>query len=223
MNQVTVTLTLKSKQATESLGRLLEAVEAAVKPDGGYEPIKTCSNNVPLGSSQWVSGERWLAQLGNDSLALTLARIKQQLVKTISEWAAQELRLDPTPAPTLNELETNFRDWFKERYLQPYYGGIALIDATQWGQHLIQQQAATVADLTAPALTSRVMAAPVPVARPFDEWHEDYGLLVLCWRFPIEGPPYVGCPLDSDLDDYYTHWTPLVCPADPTSPADVRP
>ena len=317
MNQVTVILTLKSKQATESLGRLLEAVEAAVKPDGGYEPIETFSDDIPLGSSQWVSGERWLAQLGNDSLALTLARIKQQLAKTIFEWAAQELRLDPTPAPTLNELETNFRDWFEKRYLQPYYGGIALIDAIQWGQHLIQQfsgesphvllveaerkvellryalesiatygldtlsgptdelddrtwqrngviemtrraRKALIADEASPAmasvgilhvsdfrglenadfqqtadlpagryelfttLTPQVMVAPVPIARPFDEWHEDYGA-VLCWRFPIEEPPHVGCPLDSDWDGYYTHWTPLVCPADPTKPAEAQP
>jgi hypothetical protein len=64
--------------------------------------------------------------------------------------------------------------------------------------------------------------APAPVARPFEEWHEDDGP-VMCWRFPIEEPPYIGCPLDTDWDGYYTHWTPLVCPADPTIPADVRP
>ncbi|CAB4148082.1 hypothetical protein UFOVP431_103 [uncultured Caudovirales phage] len=244
--------------------------------------------------------------------------LTQQLAP--AEEAVRLLRADPAPpapqppAPTLNELETNFRDWFKERHLQPYYGGIALIDATQWGQHLIQQfspfpqlpalgnvgeliqrlrirgaslsaeganlhqrgdafyfnsaadlllqQAATIANLTVAAPTPaaasvgilhisdfrglenadfmqtaelpagryelfttptpRVMVPPVPVARPFNEWLEDYGP-VLCWRFPIEEPPHVGCPLDSDWGNYYTHWTPLVCPADPTKPAQVQP
>lgn len=51
------------------------------------------------------------------------------------------------------------------------------------------------------------------VARPFSEWHEDYGD-VLWWRkFPIEEPPYVGRPGDDNWpDDYYTYWTPIVMP-----------
>lgn len=47
-----------------------------------------------------------------------------------------------------------------------------------------------------------------PVARPLEEWHEDYGD-VLWWKFPIEEPPYVGSPLCSDWPEYHTHWTPL--------------
>lgn len=52
--------------------------------------------------------------------------------------------------------------------------------------------------------------------RPIDEWHEDYGD-VLWWRFPLEGPPYVGSPLDEDWvdDGYFTHWTPLPTPQSP--------
>lgn len=52
-------------------------------------------------------------------------------------------------------------------------------------------------------------------ARPLDEWHEDVGN-VLWWRFPINEPPYVGSPLDSDWPGYHTHWTPIICPSDPT-------
>jgi hypothetical protein len=66
--------------------------------------------------------------------------------------------------------------------------------------------------------------------RPFKEWTEDDGD-VLWWRCPVNEPPWVGSPLNSDwtivftgtgktiearyvanLDgwkNYYTHWTPL--------------
>lgn len=55
-----------------------------------------------------------------------------------------------------------------------------------------------------------------PIPRPFEEWHEDYGD-VLWWRFPLEGPPYIGSPLDEDWvdDGYFTHWTPLPIPQNP--------
>lgn len=55
-----------------------------------------------------------------------------------------------------------------------------------------------------------------PIPRPFEEWHEDYGD-ALWWRFPLEGPPYVGSPLDEDWvdDGYFTHWTPLPTPQSP--------
>jgi len=82
--------------------------------------------------------------------------------------------------------------------------------------------AATAWAATAATATAANNLAPAPVARPFEEWHEDDGP-VMCWRFPIEEPPYTGCPLDTDWDGYYTHWTPLVCPADPTIPAEVQP
>ncbi|MEK4474321.1 hypothetical protein NSQ91_13985 [Paenibacillus sp. FSL R7-0048] len=62
--------------------------------------------------------------------------------------------------------------------------------------------------------------APTPeikqqfAARPLDEWHEEMGDM-LWWMFPIQEPPYCGNPLDSDWSDCYTHWTPIVIPADP--------
>lgn len=45
-------------------------------------------------------------------------------------------------------------------------------------------------------------------ARPLDEWHEDYGVVVW-WTFPVHEPPYVGTPLDDDFPLYMTHWTRL--------------
>jgi chromosome segregation ATPase len=48
--------------------------------------------------------------------------------------------------------------------------------------------------------------------RPASEWHEDYGT-VLWHHLPIQEPPHVGTPLDSDWDHfdegYYTHWSPI--------------
>lgn len=53
--------------------------------------------------------------------------------------------------------------------------------------------------------------APVLVAIPAEQWHEDDGPC-LWWKFPINEPPYSGSPLDSDWDGYYTHFTRLACP-----------
>ena len=50
------------------------------------------------------------------------------------------------------------------------------------------------------------------VARPLRHYHEDMGT-VLWWRLPIHEPPYVGTPNGSQwIDDYYTHFTPIVVP-----------
>jgi len=46
------------------------------------------------------------------------------------------------------------------------------------------------------------------IARPISEYHEDFGY-VLWWRFPINEPPMVGSPTDSDWPGHHTHWTPL--------------
>ncbi len=53
----------------------------------------------------------------------------------------------------------------------------------------------------------RPAVEPVPVS----EWHEDIGD-ALWWRFPIEEPPYVGSPLDTDWPGYHTHFTLLPVP-----------
>lgn len=47
--------------------------------------------------------------------------------------------------------------------------------------------------------------------RPLVAWHEDVGD-VLWWRFPIEEPPYVGGPLDTDWPGYHTHWSKIPVP-----------
>lgn len=58
-----------------------------------------------------------------------------------------------------------------------------------------------------------------PVARPASEYHEDMGA-VLWWRMPVQEPPYIGSPLDTEWvedghDAYYTHFTPIAVPETP--------
>lgn len=66
---------------------------------------------------------------------------------------------------------------------------------------------------SADELAGRLRA--IIVARPIAEWHEDRGP-ALWWRFPIDEPPFSGSPRDSDWPGYHTHWTPIVCPLDPS-------
>lgn len=61
-----------------------------------------------------------------------------------------------------------------------------------------------------------------PYARPFSEYHEDFGP-VLWWRFPIQEPPYCGRDDDSSWpfyseDEPSLYWTKLTLPEPPASP-----
>ncbi|WP_182422048.1 hypothetical protein [Aureimonas sp. ME7] len=53
-------------------------------------------------------------------------------------------------------------------------------------------------------------AAGLQLARPIDEWHEDYGP-VIWWAWEngqwMGEPAWIGTPNDSDWPDYHTHWT----------------
>jgi hypothetical protein len=71
-------------------------------------------------------------------------------------------------------------------------------------------------DVLIPELAEIAGPPAQSTARPLLEWHEDRGD-VLWWRFPVEEPPYVGSPLDTDWPGYHTHWTPLpLVPREPT-------
>lgn len=54
------------------------------------------------------------------------------------------------------------------------------------------------------------------IAWPLERWHEDMGP-ALWWKFPIDEPPYVGTPIDSDWPGYHTHWSPIPIPTAHTS------
>lgn len=59
--------------------------------------------------------------------------------------------------------------------------------------------------------TPAVLIAVPKYALHIDEWEEDDGP-VLWWRAPIEEPPYVGTPDDTDFDETYKWWTPIDIP-----------
>ena len=43
----------------------------------------------------------------------------------------------------------------------------------------------------------------------YEDWWEDDGD-VIWYKFPVDEPPYIGSPLNSDwIEGYYTHWVPL--------------
>jgi hypothetical protein len=91
-------------------------------------------------------------------------------------------------------------------------------------------------DPECPACAVILEAEKPLVARPLADWHDDDGP-VLWWRFPVDGPPWIGTPLDDEwpvlrerhgerayavvravdpgLPPYYTHWTPITVPAAP--------
>ena len=58
--------------------------------------------------------------------------------------------------------------------------------------------------------------AAAPVAIPGEEYHEDMGP-VTWWRLPVDEPPWVGTPNDSDWPGYHTHFTPA-----PTNPLNAH-
>ena len=59
-------------------------------------------------------------------------------------------------------------------------------------------------------------AAAAPVAIPGEKYHEDMGP-VTWWRLPVDEPPWVGTPNDSDWPGYHTHFTPA-----PTNPLNAH-
>jgi hypothetical protein len=96
----------------------------------------------------------------------------------------------PEQGPMREELREMFdeNDW---NYISPEtFEDIALTVLARWGRPVVK---------------------PVPVS----EWHEDVGG-VLWWRFPIEEPPYVGSPLDTDWPGHHTHFTLLPVPQEGT-------
>lgn len=64
------------------------------------------------------------------------------------------------------------------------------------------------------------LAPPPPQGVPLERYHEDFGP-VLWWRFPVDEPPFVGRPDDSDWPGYHTHFTFL--PPTPEQPQPEAP
>ena len=62
--------------------------------------------------------------------------------------------------------------------------------------------------------TDTVLVAMPKYAKHIGEHHEDMGV-VLWWRDPIDEPPYVGTPSDTDFDETYKWFSPLDTPEIP--------
>lgn len=57
-------------------------------------------------------------------------------------------------------------------------------------------------------LPGRVVLGLGPVLAPVEHYHEDLGP-VMWWRPPLDEPPWVGTPLDSDWPGHHTHFSAL--------------
>ena len=73
-----------------------------------------------------------------------------------------------------------------------------------------------VVDLARAVLARWGRPAAAPVAIPGEKYHEDMGP-VTWWRLPVDEPPWVGTPNDSDWPGYHTHFTPA-----PTNPLNAH-
>ena len=111
---------------------------------------------------------------------------------------------EPVPEPT-DEALANFTAWFCRNYPGPD----TLIHRPEWHAPKVFRAAAD-------ALARWGSPTPVPVAIPGEKYHEDMGP-VTWWRLPVDEPPWVGTPNDSDWPGYHTHFTPA-----PTNPLNAH-
>jgi hypothetical protein len=111
----------------------------------------------------------------------------------------------PEQGPTDEDLYDLANDCDLDRFEgeRSYPGGVVVKEGCweAWDHQLVAFARAVIARWGRPAVE------PVPVI----EWHEDIGD-ALWWRFPIEEPPYVGSPLDTDWPGHHTHFTLLPVP-----------
>jgi hypothetical protein len=92
--------------------------------------------------------------------------------------------------------------------LELQYSGMTFGKTTAWGRLGSPQ-----------AVLRKLVSLHAPEPRPLAEYHEDLGP-VLWWLLPVDEPPYVGSPLDSDWQvggsgpdgAYFTHFTPIQVP-----------
>jgi hypothetical protein len=107
----------------------------------------------------------------------------------------------PRPEPTLKEQALAALDSF-----EGFTGSLSGYDTIRRALALVPEGPAVTPAADARGLGS-VAPDDSPVATPVEEYHEDMGP-VTWWRFPIDEPPWVGSPNDSDWPGYHTHFTP---------------
>jgi hypothetical protein len=85
-----------------------------------------------------VQVEWWIPQHGCDSLENTLDAIKARILFAVRDWLATALAPTPAPAPTPEELEAQFRAWWKASYPNAPAGGHAVASHVAFGLHLLR-------------------------------------------------------------------------------------
>ena len=118
---------------------------------------------------------------------------------------ARALLAEPEPEGPTDEALANFTAWFCRNYPGPD----TLIHRPEWHAPKVFRAASD-------AIGRWGRPAPVPVAIPGEKYHEDMGP-VTWWRLPVDEPPWVGTPNDSDWPGYHTHFTPA-----PTNPLNAN-
>lgn len=84
-------------------------------------------------------------------------------------------------------------------------------DLNQLADGVVVANATGQADLFQKAVAALIAGVRETKPRALKEWSEDHGN-ALWWHFPVDEPPYVGTPLDTDWPGYHTHWTPISVP-----------
>jgi hypothetical protein len=118
--------------------------------------------------------------------------------------------------------EREAREWLRQHqadYPERFAGytverAVALNQADQLMQEAADELEKSDAQVVRFAASAAQLAIPRP--RPLDEWNEEDSC-VLWWKFPLEEDPYVGHPNCESWTGYHTHWTPIVCPGEPTA------
>ena len=118
---------------------------------------------------------------------------------------ARALLAEPPAEGPTDEALANFTAWFCRNYPGPD----TLIHRPEWHAPKVFRAAAD-------AIARWGRPAAAPVAIPGEEYHEDMGP-VTWWRLPVDEPPWVGTPNDSDWPGYHTHFTPA-----PTNPLNAH-
>lgn len=148
---------------------------------------------------------------------------------SVIDWAKRAIaRFGGRPAPAPAGADGELVAWLAGLAVraadcrQPKAAGMLTWAAQVVGEHAdrLERQPAPVpqlpedAQVIEPTKHTILVPAPVLVAIPGEEYHDDMGP-VTWWRFPVDEPPWVGTPGDSDWPGYHTHFTPA--PPEPRS------
>lgn len=149
--------------------------------------------------------ETMLTQCSHDWTATTASEVAGILEKVSRHWSkSKESRRESERADAARfHWLANCGTWPFSKAFSPWGDANALRSAID---EAMERDRADALDAA--------LATPAPQVLPLSEWHEDYGAAIW-WSFPVQEPPYVGSPLDTNWPGYHTHWSPIVTPKAP--------